>query len=181
VLVIGGGIGGLAAAVALGRVGVPATVFERAPVIQEVGAGLSLWSNAVKALRRLGLEERVLPLGSVVERVRTITQGGRFLNETDIGGLGRRAGASSICVHRADLQRVLAEAIPSGRLHTGRTCVGFAQDSRGVTAAFAEGGPAGGTVLVGADGIRSAVRDQLLGKSEPRRLSGLARAYPFRP
>jgi 2-polyprenyl-6-methoxyphenol hydroxylase-like FAD-dependent oxidoreductase len=72
-IVIGGGIGGLAAAVALRKVGMTVTVFERAPEICEVGAGLSLWSNAVTALRRLGLESRITELGSPVARIQVVT------------------------------------------------------------------------------------------------------------
>jgi 2-polyprenyl-6-methoxyphenol hydroxylase-like FAD-dependent oxidoreductase len=173
-LVIGGGIGGLAAAAALARVGIHADVYERAPAIQEVGAGLSLWSNAVLALRRLGLDNRVTALGSVVERVRTVTAGGRVLSEADIGALGHSAGAPSVCVHRADLQRVLAEAVGPDHLHTGRTCTGFREQEGGVTATFAEGGDQTGAFLIGADGIRSAVRGQLLGRSEPRTAGYLA-------
>ena len=70
-LIVGGGIGGLAAAVALQRVGITAAVFEKAPQITEVGAGLSLWSNAMVALRRLGLDAAALKAGSVIERTRT--------------------------------------------------------------------------------------------------------------
>lgn len=167
-LIIGGGIGGLAAAVALRKVGIDATVFERAPEIREVGAGLSLWSNAVKALRRLGLEERVVALGSVIERVRTVTANGEMLSETDIGALSRCCGAPSICAHRADLQRTLADAIEPAQLRTGRTCVGVEQDGTSVSVRF-DGSPAErGAFLIGADGIHSVVRDQLFGKSAPR-------------
>lgn len=167
-LIIGGGIGGLAAAVALRKVGIDATVFERAPEIREVGAGLSLWSNAVKALRRLGLEERVVASGSVIERIRTVTADGELLSETDIGALSRRCGAPSICVHRADLQRTLAEAIEPAQLRTGCTCDGFEQDSTSVGARFEGGLAERGAFLIGADGIHSIVRDQLLGKAAPR-------------
>jgi 2-polyprenyl-6-methoxyphenol hydroxylase-like FAD-dependent oxidoreductase len=173
-LIIGGGIGGLAAAAALARVGITADVYERAPAIQEVGAGLSLWSNAVLALRRLGLDGPIITLGSIVERIRTVTAAGRVLSESDIGELGRRAGSPSICVHRADLQGVLAEAVGRGHLHTGRTCTGFREHQGGVTTTFAEAGDETGTFLIGADGIRSVVRDQLLGSSQPRRAGYLA-------
>ena len=75
-LIVGGGISGLAAAVALQRVGITAAVFEKAPQITEVGAGLSLWSNAMVALRRLGLEAAALEAGSVIEEVRTFLSTG---------------------------------------------------------------------------------------------------------
>jgi 2-polyprenyl-6-methoxyphenol hydroxylase-like FAD-dependent oxidoreductase len=167
-LIIGGGIGGLATAVALGKVGIEAAVFERAPVIGEVGAGLSLWSNAVKALRRLGLDEEVVALGSLLDRAVTLTSQGKVLSELSLDGLSRRAGAPSICVHRADLQGCLVRAVPSERLHTARECVGFEEDEQGVTARFADGKAERGDFLIGADGIHSIVRRTLHGPSEPR-------------
>lgn len=167
-LIIGGGIGGLATAVALARVGIEPAVFERAPALGEVGAGLSLWSNAVKALRRLGLDEQVIALGSVLERAVTVTPDGRVVDTTPIGELSRRAGAPSVCVHRADLQGCLMRAVPPERLHAGSECVGFEGDDRGVTARFADGRSERGDLLIGADGIHSAVRRQMLGPTEPR-------------
>src|SRR6059058_1028553 len=95
VLIVGGGIGGLAAAVALQRVGIEAAVFERAPALNEVGAGLSLWSNAVKAVGRLRLADAVVARGSVINRAQTLTADGRLLNEAPLGDIGRTAGAPS--------------------------------------------------------------------------------------
>src|SRR4029434_3825983 len=92
-IVIGGGIGGLAAAVALSKVGIAVAVFERAPAIREVGAGLSLWSNAVTALRRLGLESRITELGSPVERMQIVTASGQVLSELTIEETNRKGGA----------------------------------------------------------------------------------------
>ncbi len=167
-LIIGGGIGGLATAVALGRVGVEAEVFERAPEIGEVGAGLSLWSNAIKMLRAIGLDEEVVSLGSTIERSSTLRDDGRLIDATPIGDLSRRSGAPSVCVHRAELQGVLMRAVSDGRLWAGRECVGFDQDGSGVTARFADGSVATGDVLAGADGLRSAVRKAVHGPVAPR-------------
>src|SRR5690349_17498922 len=105
VVIVGAGIGGLAAAVALRRVGVESLVIERVPEIQEVGAGLSLWSNAVHALREIGVESKVMASASVVERLISKTPDGRLLAETDLTAVSREAGAPCICVHRAVLQR----------------------------------------------------------------------------
>src|SRR3954469_11225870 len=123
VLIVGGGIGGLAAARAPPRGGVEGPVFERAPELKEVGAGLSLWSNAVKALGRLGLADAVVARGSVIERAQTLTADGRLLSEGPLGAIGRKAGAPSIVVHRADVQQVLASA--AGVIHLGAACVGI--------------------------------------------------------
>lgn len=167
-LIIGGGIAGLATARALERVGIEPLVFERAPALVEVGAGLSLWSNAIKALRCLGLDQDVLARGSVLERARTITPAGRLLDELAIGELSRRCGAPSICLSRADLQDCLSRAIPPDRLHTGTDCVGFDDDGQGVSARFADGRIVHGDLLISADGIHSTIRRQLHGPAEPR-------------
>jgi len=168
VVIIGGGIGGLAAAAALRQVGISAAVYERAPEIREVGAGLSLWSNAVKALRRLGLEEAVLARASPIEEAVTRTDRGVVLSQVSIRDIAQKAGAQTVCVHRAELQQLLALAVEPGQIHLNATCVGIDLDADGVTARFAEGRTARGSILVGADGIRSAVRDSLLGATPPR-------------
>ena len=129
-IIIGGGIGGLAVAIALRRIGVRPLVFEQAPKIQEVGAGISLWSNAIKALRQLDVGDQVAAQGVVIGTVKSITLSGQFLNEADFSQLSHRAGAPSICVHRADLQQTLADQLPpevittNARRHTGAAFLG---------------------------------------------------------
>lgn len=167
-LIAGGGIGGLALAVALQRAGIEALVLERAPKIEEVGAGLSLWANAVKALRWLGVEEKVAERGSALTRAVTLTSSGKMIQSVDIGALSRRAGVDSLCVHRAELQRALAEAVSSGTIRTDSACVSFAEDADGVNVRLEKGGTERGDLLIGADGIRSAIRRQLLGDVPPR-------------
>ena len=164
VTIIGGGIGGLAAAVALRRVGIEALVIERAPTIREVGAGLSIWSNAVNALRELGLDSAVTAAASVIERHVTRTPHGRRISETDFGPIAKVAGAPCICIHRAALQRILLEALPAGSVRTGARCTGF-DDS---TAILESGERIEADLLVGADGISSAIRDALHGATAPR-------------
>src|SRR5262249_51787829 len=160
--------GGLAAAAALRRVGIRAAVYERAPEIREVGAGLSLWSNAVKALRRIGLEDAVVARGSPIEEAITRTDLGVVISQVTIGDLVRKAGPLSSCVHRADLQQILASAVEPEQIHLNASSVGIDLDGDGVTARFAEGRTARGSILIGADGIRSAVRNALIGPTPPR-------------
>jgi 2-polyprenyl-6-methoxyphenol hydroxylase-like FAD-dependent oxidoreductase len=167
-LVIGAGIGGLAAAIALRRAGLDAEVFEQAPALAPVGAGLSLWSNALLALRRLELDAAVAAAGDEIRVACSRHQDGRSLGDTDVGAISDAAGAPTVCVHRGALQRILLGALPAGIVHTGRTCTGVVADAAGVTARFAGGGEARGDLLIGADGIHSAVRAQLLGDAPPR-------------
>ena len=86
VLIVGGGIGGLAAAVALRRAGINARVFERAGEIREVGAGVTIWSNAVTALQSLGLGKRVRSLGSEMLRINVLSAKGMLISSIDVEG-----------------------------------------------------------------------------------------------
>ena len=170
-LIVGGGIGGLAAAVALQRVGIQVAVFEKAPHIIEVGTGLSLWSNAMVALRRFGLEAAALEAGSVIEQTRTFLSTGEPFGSVDFAALGEKAGAPSICLHRATLQRLLLDAAFSDdprSVQTGRECTGFEADPAGVAALFSDGSRERGDVLIGADGIHSVIRGQLFGSERLR-------------
>ena len=168
VLIIGGGIGGLAAAVALRRVGIAAHVFERAPEIHEVGAAISVFSNAVKALRCLGLEDQILSLAPELLAIRFLTPSGQLLTSTDVGEVSKECGAASIIVHRADLQQTLLEALDAEQINTAKECVGVTQDEDGVTVHFADQTQVRGDVAIGADGIRSTVAASMFGARDLR-------------
>jgi 2-polyprenyl-6-methoxyphenol hydroxylase-like FAD-dependent oxidoreductase len=169
-LIVGGGVAGLAAAIALRRVGVEVVVFEQADELRKVsvGGGLHIWPNAIKALRQIDLGDRVEAIGSVVERSQFRTWQGDLLADLDIGTSSRKVGAVTIGVSRGELHANLAEALGGDAVRLGSECVGFTQDSTGVVARFADGSDERGDVLIGADGLRSVVRSQLLGAEEPR-------------
>ena len=171
VLIIGGGIGGLAAAVALRRAGITAHVFERAPQIKEVGAALSIWSPAVTALRRMGLEDQVLSLGPNILKFNILSPSGQVISSTSIDEISRASGAASVMVHRADLQQILLQALHAEQVHTEKECIGVVQDQDGATVRFADETEARGTIVIGADGIRSAVAASMFG-DEGLRFSG---------
>ena len=164
VAIIGAGIGGLAAAVALRRIGVEALVIERAAAIREVGAGLSLWSNAVNALRALGLEAAVMASASAIERNVVQMPAGRLISKNEFAAVSRLAGAPCICIHRAVLQKILLDSLPPASVRTGARCLGF-EDS---TAILESGERIKADLLVGADGISSVIRDGLHGAEAPR-------------
>jgi 2-polyprenyl-6-methoxyphenol hydroxylase-like FAD-dependent oxidoreductase len=163
-VIIGAGIGGLAAAVALRRVGIDSLIVERFQEVREVGAGLSLWSNAVNALRELGVEARAVASASVMERIVTRTPAGRVIAVNDFAEISRQAGAPCICLRRAVLQRILLEQLPPDGIRVAARCAGF-DDS---TALLENGERIEADVLVGADGISSVIRDGLQGVQPPR-------------
>jgi 2-polyprenyl-6-methoxyphenol hydroxylase-like FAD-dependent oxidoreductase len=171
-IVIGGGIGGLTSAIALRRAGLSVRVFERSADSRrsEVGGGIHLWHNGMRGLARLGLGEEIAGLGgraACVERAEFVTAGGRPLVSWSVGDVERELGQPTVGVQRPQLHRVLTQAV-DGDLVYGARCVGFSEDAGGVTAAFEDGREERGDVLVGADGIRSAVRRQVLGEVRPR-------------
>jgi 2-polyprenyl-6-methoxyphenol hydroxylase-like FAD-dependent oxidoreductase len=166
--IIGGGIGGLTAAIALRQVGVAALVYERAPKLEKVGAGLTLWPNAMAALGMLGLAEAVAATGGPIVESQVRTWNGRVLAAMPVGRVSKKLGAKPVCIHRADLQRVLLEALGEGVVQLGFECIRFQQDEAGVIARFANGKEAQADLLIGADGLHSAVRAQLLGHDKPR-------------
>jgi 2-polyprenyl-6-methoxyphenol hydroxylase-like FAD-dependent oxidoreductase len=168
-LIIGGGIGGLAAGVALLRAGIRVRVFEQAPALEEVGAGVSLWPNAMRALARVGLDRAVRDGHAPIRRIVIRRSTGAAILSLDEPG---RHTEPSICVHRAHLQRVLASALPAGHLVLGRRLVDFRvrqePGSGVVSARFDDGSVAAGDVLIGCDGIRSTVRSVALGAGPAR-------------
>ncbi|MGO9597277.1 MAG: FAD-dependent monooxygenase [Isosphaeraceae bacterium] len=167
-IVIGGGIGGLAAAVALRRAGWAIEVFERARELGEVGAGLSLWRNALAALDRIGLLESLRALGVEGQTGAFRTPSGEILLTMKAGTTNAASGGIILLLHRAELQDVLHRAVGSDVIRLGARCIGLDQDAATVTARFEDGREARGDLLVGADGLRSIVRSALFGPEPPR-------------
>jgi 2-polyprenyl-6-methoxyphenol hydroxylase-like FAD-dependent oxidoreductase len=170
-LVVGGGIGGLAAAISLQQAGFHVKVVEKVSVLREVGAGITLWGNAQKALRHLGLGEHLEEISMVGSGAVWTNQGEQISNITPADA-NKWLGGAVAGFHRAELHAMLIEKAGGNEvLETGRHCIGFEQDERGVAAQFSEGGMLRADVLVGADGIQSIIRQQLFGK-EPLRYAG---------
>jgi len=165
-IVVGGGIGGLSAAIALRRAGVEAVVFERAAELTAAGAGVTLWANAVRCLKRLGVYEAVRETGAEIGGgIRT--HRGRLLARIPAETVRARLGDASLAVHRADLQAALLSALPEDAVHLGANFTGFEGRGGRVAVRFADGSEEG-DLLVGADGLRSAVRARLHGMEPPR-------------
>jgi 2-polyprenyl-6-methoxyphenol hydroxylase-like FAD-dependent oxidoreductase len=168
VLIVGGGIGGLVTAIALRREGADVTVFERASELAPVGAGLTLWANAISALQRIGLGDVLASVGKPLMRSRILSWRGDTLGETPVERLSKRFGTPLIAVHRADLQDALLRELGPGAVRTGAACTGFQQDGAQARVMLASGETVAGDLLIGADGLRSTIRAQLFGAAAPR-------------
>ncbi len=167
-IVVGGGIGGLTAALALGRAGVEVAVFERAPALREIGAGISLWANATRALKGLGVYEEVRAAGAAEIGGELRSWRGEMISKIPAEDLKERFGEANLAVHRADLQGALLAALTEGTARLGAECVCFVQDGAGVVVRLADGHEKRGDTLIGADGINSSVWAQLFDRREPR-------------
>jgi salicylate hydroxylase len=171
-LIIGGGIGGLAAALACSREGTSIELFERAPAFTEVGAGVQLGPNVVKILHAWGLKDALAGVASFPERLQVRSaQSGVELGVLRLGSVAlERYGSPYATVHRADLQALLLHAVEQQTpttLHLDSAVTGFEQQADGVSLQTADGREAHGSLLVGADGLWSQVRRQLLGDIAP--------------
>jgi 2-polyprenyl-6-methoxyphenol hydroxylase-like FAD-dependent oxidoreductase len=161
--VIGGGIGGVAAAVALHRAGIEATVYERANELREVGAGMMLWPNATRVLKELGLIERVVALSGPAQHFFVRSRTGTILMDIGLGHFD----VPALCTHRSDLLEALISALPAQQVRLGHDFGYFELRESSVGIHFSNGVSVEHDFLIGADGIRSRVRSQLLGIREP--------------
>ena len=167
-LIVGAGIGGLAAGVALQRRGWRTRIFERAANPRELGFALNLAGNAIAALRELGVADEVVSLGYAPRTGELRGEGGRILRRVDAHTLvSHSAVAMRPVVHGA-----LLSAVGMDQIELSREAVGFEADDRGVTLLFRDGGAERGDILIGADGIASAVRRHLHPDEVAPRASG---------
>jgi 2-polyprenyl-6-methoxyphenol hydroxylase-like FAD-dependent oxidoreductase len=167
-IIIGGGIGGVTAAIALKQAGLDVTVYERAEELREVGSGLPLWTNALRTLHVLGLTGELEKLGVQVTSVRVSTWKGDTLADTRNDKYLKKLGTITIVVHRAELLALLLKTLGEDNVQLGMTCIGFSQDASGVTTQFSNGQEVRGDILIGADGIHSVIRTQLFGLIKPK-------------
>jgi FAD-dependent urate hydroxylase len=174
VLIIGAGPGGLTAAIALRRVGIEATLFERAPELGTIGAGIGVQSNAMRALMRLGIGERLIDAGTEMREQEIYDHRGTLLLRLPQGEAADAFGTPTISLLRSDVQLALVDALDDGVLQLGSECTAVEQDAEGVTAHFADGRSERGALLIGADGGRSVVRKHIYGEKDAKpRYSGV--------
>ena len=169
VLVVGAGLGGLSAASCLMKAGFDVEIYEQAPALGEVGAGIQISANAMHVMRHLGLGEAIAELG--------VKPGGYVFRLHDTGEIiqqfslsdehERQHGAPYVQMHRADLHDLLAaraREFKSDVIHLNKRVTGFAEDADGVTLSLADGSSARGDILVGADGLKSVIARQIVGE-----------------
>src|ERR1044072_1313005 len=163
ILIVGGGIGGLSAALALRREGFEPQVFEQAPALLEGGAAIAVWPNAMRVLRRLGLGDALTERGGLLRHARWMGRDGRVFNhfpfpDEDLPG---------VALHRADLQGALLRALPSDPVHLRKTFERCTEERGGGRARLAGDSEVACDVLVAADGLHSRARAQVVGDGAP--------------
>lgn len=167
-IVVGGGICGLTTAIALIRSGHEVQVFESATEPREVGAGVVLGANAMRALHTLGIHDAVKAAGSEVSHMRVCEANGTPISEMDTLKFTQSSGFHNIAIHRAELQQVLLDHLPGGTVQFGSVFERFEDHGNQITARFAREFRAKADGLIAADGIRSRARFQVFPKSLPR-------------
>jgi len=176
VLIVGGGIGGLALALSLHQAGISSRVFETAPEVLPLGVGINLLPHAMRELSELGLQEALAAHAIETRELAFYSRHGQFIYSEP---RGRFAGYDwpQLSIHRADLHQVMLDAVRqrlgSDAVQLGRRCLTVDQDSAGVTIHFDDGEPQRGKVAVGCDGIHSALRRQLVPGEGPPKYSGV--------
>lgn len=163
IIVIGGGIGGAATALALHCKGFESVVYERVKELKEVGAGIALWANATHVLKNLGLLESALHIGVLISNYQFNSQSGKELVNVRVDGFELPA----IGIHRADLQQLLISKLPQKQLILGETFERLQLNENKVSARFASGLTIEGDALIGADGLKSRVRTELFVEQQP--------------
>jgi 2-polyprenyl-6-methoxyphenol hydroxylase-like FAD-dependent oxidoreductase len=167
VLIAGGGLAGLAAAGALRAAGVDVVVFERVPEMKRYGSVISVLANSARGLEQAGLGELIERHCVPVQRLEYLDWHGRYLARMPIEDVAQKLGTRTYIALRSDLQLGMFEALGTEVVKLGSEVVDFDQDDTGVSVTLRDGPKEHGAVLLGADGIRSAVRTRLLG-DEPR-------------
>ncbi len=168
IAIVGAGLGGLAAAIALRRQGFEVQVYEQAPELAEFGAGINISPNSVKFFNAVGLADKLRAISSEpVGLTWRDWSSEEIHNCLPFGDFEKRYGAKYYVMHRSDLHRLLSEAVPQADIHLGKRCAQVETRNGSVGLTFKDGTSAEADVAVGCDGIRSAVRACLFGGEGP--------------
>ncbi|MBX7433236.1 FAD-dependent urate hydroxylase HpxO [Mycobacterium sp. Y57] len=172
-IIIGAGMGGMSAAIALRQIGIETEVYERVTENKPVGAAISVWSNGVKCLNYLGLEEQTARLGGIVDSMSYVdAHTGETMCRFSMQPLIDEVGQRPYPIARAELQLMLMEAYGIDQINFGRKMVSVADGPDAATATFADGTTVSADVIIGADGASSITREYVLGGPVTRRYAG---------
>src|SRR5262249_47253435 len=168
IAIVGGGLAGLAAAHALKAFGMAPEVFEAAPALGEIGAAVNASPQAVKALRAIGVGDKVVAVAYASPGIYTRNmQTGEFLEFNDRHKPAARYGAPYYSFHRTDLLDALASGLDRGAIHLGHRLTGLEERSDRTVLAFDSGARVEAEIVIGADGVRSVIRRALHGDDNP--------------
>src|SRR6201987_3453671 len=162
IAIVGGGIGGLAAALALRARGVEVVVFEQAEALREIGAGVSIHPNAARLLKRAGLDHPLQKIGSPIAGIALRTSLGEPI--TTPAGPATPAFTKDdqgYNVHRASFLNLIFDALPKGMVTLGHRCIQLSEEADRIHLSFANGASTEADVVIGADGIRSVVQREI--------------------
>src|SRR3954471_5869960 len=168
IAIVGGRLAGLAPASALKACGMKAEVFETAPALGEIGAAVNVSPQAVKALQAIGVGDQIAAVGTTSPGIYTRNmQTGEFLEFNDRLKAAERHGAPYYTFHRADLLDALASGLDHSAIHLGYRLMGVEERSDRIALAFANGARVEAELVIGADGVRSVIRQALYGDDNP--------------
>jgi 2-polyprenyl-6-methoxyphenol hydroxylase-like FAD-dependent oxidoreductase len=168
ITILGGGIAGLTTAIALKQRGYDVEIFEAAPQLQPVGAGLGLGANAIKALEKLGIEKGIINAGRKLPAFSFYNHKGTLLNTTNTDVLSQKYGLDNFTIHRAALHQQLLSYLTDVQLYLNKKAIGFSNSGDDTIVKFADGTEHKAQYLIVADGIHSAIRKQLLPNVAPQ-------------
>lgn len=166
--IIGAGIAGLTTAIALKNIGIETSIFEAAPKIKPLGAGLGLAANAIKAFKMLGIDEKIIKAGKEIDLFEILDEKGNLITNTDNKALNQKYGLNNFTIHRARLHEVLLSELNNDTIYLNKKAISVEESNQGISVLFEDGGKETFDQLIVADGIHSSIRKQLIPKSNPR-------------
>lgn len=166
--IIGAGIGGLTTAIALNQKGFEVKVYEAAPEIKPLGAGIVMATNAMLVFQRLGIEQKIKNAGYLIKEGFICDQRWKPIQQMNVDYISQKYGVGSYAFHRADLHKVLIEELPSGTVELSHRLISLEQADNKIHLKFENHSEHVYDFVIGADGIKSIVRESLFGKSTYR-------------
>lgn len=167
-LIIGGGVAGLTAAIALLKMGKSVAIYERSHQLKGIGAGFGLAANAMQALDYLGLKQDVIALGHFLDRYAIYAANGALLTDPDTKAISHVYKEDNFAINRGDLHQMLLAKIPQEFIHLGKNAVSLDQNKTSVVVHFDDGSAIESDYLLIADGVHSKLRQCLLPNAKPR-------------